>query len=57
MAASVIALLWVIAIVIFGVVEHLVDEQSFAMVWDGMWWGPRPLTTVGYGDIVQQTTS
>ena len=56
-AASVIALLWVIAIVIFGIVEHLVDEQSFDTVWDGMWWATQTVTTVGYGDIVPEDTA
>jgi voltage-gated potassium channel len=56
-AASVIALLWLIAIVIFGVVEFLVDRESFDTVWDGMWWATQTVTTVGYGDVVPQQTA
>jgi voltage-gated potassium channel len=56
-AASVIAALWLIAIVIFGIVEFLVDRESFDTVWDGMWWATQTVTTVGYGDVVPQQTA
>jgi len=51
-AASVIATLWLGAIAIFGVIEHLVDPKSFDNVWLGMWWATQTVTTVGYGDAV-----
>jgi voltage-gated potassium channel len=51
-AASVIALIWIVAIAIFGVVEHLADPKSFDNVWLGMWWATQTVTTVGYGDAV-----
>jgi voltage-gated potassium channel len=51
-AASLIAILWLIAIVVFGVVEHLIDKDSFHTVWQGMWWATQTVTTVGYGDVV-----
>ena len=51
-AAGVIAVLWLIAIVIFGVIERLVDPDSFGTIWDGMWWATQTVTTVGYGDVV-----
>jgi voltage-gated potassium channel len=56
-AASVIAILWLAAIVIFGIVERLVDPDSFPTIWDGMWWATQTVTTVGYGDIVPQQTA
>jgi voltage-gated potassium channel len=55
-AATVIAVLWVIAIVVFGILEHLVDPQTFDNVWLGMWWATETVTTVGYGDTVPQQT-
>jgi voltage-gated potassium channel Kch len=51
-AASVIALVWLAAIAVFGVIEHLVDPKSFDNVWLGMWWATQTVTTVGYGDVV-----
>jgi voltage-gated potassium channel len=51
-AAGVIAVLWLTAIAIFGVIEHLIDPESFDNVWLGMWWATQTVTTVGYGDVV-----
>jgi voltage-gated potassium channel Kch len=55
-AAGVIALAWVIAIVVFGVVERLVDPDTFDNVWLGMWWATQTVTTVGFGDVVPDST-
>jgi voltage-gated potassium channel len=51
-AASLIAILWLIATVVFGIVEHLIDPQTFDTIWEGMWWATQTVTTVGYGDVV-----
>jgi voltage-gated potassium channel len=56
-AASVIAASWVAAVVFFGVVEHLVDPDTFDNVWLGMWWAMQTVTTVGYGDVVPEQTA
>src|ERR1044072_2201189 len=55
-AASVIATVWLGAIAVFGVIEHLVDPKSFDNVWLGMWWATQTVTTVGYGDAVPAQT-
>jgi hypothetical protein len=36
-AASIIATAWVLAIVAFGIVERLVDPDTFDTIWLGMW--------------------
>lgn len=53
-AAGVVATLWLVAVVAFGIIEHLIDPDSFDTIWDGMWWATQTVTTVGYGDIVPQ---
>ncbi len=56
-AASVIVAFWALGVVVFGVVERLVDPDSFDNVWLGMWWAIQTVTTVGYGDIVPGSTA
>ena len=51
-AAVIIAVIWVASVVLFGVLERLVDPDSFPNVWLGMWWALETVTTVGYGDVV-----
>jgi voltage-gated potassium channel len=55
-AAYVIASLWAIAVVAFGVLERIIDPKTFHNVWMGMWWAIETVTTVGYGDIVPDQT-
>jgi voltage-gated potassium channel len=54
-AAYLIVAVWLVAVVIFGIVEHLLDERTFPTVWLGMWWALQTVTTVGYGDVVPTT--
>jgi voltage-gated potassium channel len=56
-AASLIVVVWVLAVVLFSVVEHLVDKQSFPTIWTAAWWAIQTVTTVGYGDAVPQQTA
>ena len=56
-AAYLIIAFWALAVVAFGVVERLVDPDSFDNVWLGMWWAIQTVTTVGYGDVVPETTA
>lgn len=56
-AASVIASVWISAIVVFGIVEHIVDPDTFDTIWLGMWWATQTVTTVGYGDVVPEQAS
>jgi hypothetical protein len=54
-AASLIAFLWAVGVVVFGVLEHLVDPDSFDSIWLGMWWALQTVTTVGYGDVTPES--
>jgi len=51
-AAYLIASFWALAVVVFGVLERIVDPKTFGSVWLGMWWAIQTVTTVGYGDVV-----
>ena len=55
-AAYIIVVIWLVAVVIWGVAEHLLDKETFPTVWLGMWWALQTVTTVGYGDIIPETT-
>jgi voltage-gated potassium channel len=53
-AAYLVIVLWLLAVVLWGVAEHFVDKKTFPTVWLGMWWALQTVTTVGYGDVVPQ---
>jgi voltage-gated potassium channel Kch len=56
-AAYLIVSFWTVAVVVFGIVERLVDPGTFDNVWLGMWWSIQTVTTVGYGDVVPASTA
>jgi voltage-gated potassium channel len=57
LAAAVIVASWGVGVVVFGVVERLIDPGTFDNVWLAMWWAIQTVTTVGYGDVVPGATA
>ncbi len=56
-AAYVIGGIWFVVVIAFGVLERIVDPNSFPTIWSAMWWAVQTVTTVGYGDVVPGQTA
>ena len=56
-AAYLIVAVWLVAVILWGVLEHIIDKATFPTIWLGMWWSLQTVTTVGYGDVVPVSTA
>jgi len=45
-----------LTVVLGGIAIRVFDPTTFSNIGMGMWWAIQTVTTVGYGDIVPQTT-
>src|SRR3954454_11425392 len=51
-AAYLVIVIWLSAIVVFGILQRIADPQTFPTIWSAWWWAIQTVTTVGYGDAV-----
>jgi voltage-gated potassium channel len=56
-AAAMITVGTMVVTVAAGVLIWLLDHDDFSSLGKGMWWAVQTLTTVGYGDVVPETTT
>ena len=42
--------------VVSGILIRITDPRHIHSVWEGMWWAVQTVTTVGYGDVVPEST-
>jgi hypothetical protein len=55
-AAAVIATVTTLTTIVAGLLMTVADHDNFPSVGRGLWWAIQTVTTVGYGDVVPDST-
>ncbi len=46
-----------VLVALSGLLERIVEPETFTSLWLAYWWAAMTVTTVGYGDIVPHTAT